>query len=413
MKIVCSPKGIVDINHPKQGINDLLKAGFTDIVLDLSMINNLNSFKKYLKSDDTQMQNSYYNDLSLMELYTSTISPFLTNTEISNSIVFAPRIKGLKNKTSIIDLTDRLTKESIGLCSKVNGEYIVIRPKINNDLNANYNYCLQLGELAKSNNTHILIENQCFNYNGHFTRGSFSDSAEAAEFIDKLNKEIGYECFGICVNVTYFTLAGQDIYGYLVPLENRIKAVILSDCDGTSEAALLPFSAAKNHTSCTDWLGVIRGLRTCNFDGTLILDIEDTISAVSPILRPNVLMLAKSTAEYLKWQIELENLIKKHKNRVLFGAGNMCRNYMKCYGEKYPPLFTCDNNSKLWNTKFCGLSVESPEKLKEIPSDCAIFICNIYYREIEAQLREMGITNPIEYFNDEYLPRYEFKRIER
>ena len=84
---------------------------------------------------------------------------------------------------------------------------------------------------------------------------------------------------------------------------------------------------------------------------------------------------------------------------------------MKCYGEKYVPMFTCDNNSKLWGTTFCGLEVKPPEQLKELPPDCAIFICNIYYREIEKQLRDMDIKNPIEFFNDEYMPSFYFDRL--
>jgi len=47
--------------------------------------------------------------------------------------------------------------------------------------------------------------------------------------------------------------------------------------------------------------------------------------------------------------------------------------------------------------------MKNPEELRGVPAGCAIFICNIYYREIEAQLREMGIKNPVEYFSDECL----------
>ena len=91
----------------------------------------------------------------------------------------------------------------------------------------------------------------------------------------------------------------------------------------------------------------------------------------------------------------------------------MCRNYIKCYGGRYQPLFTCDNNQELWGTRFCGLEVSSPERLKELPKDCVILICNIYYREIEQQLRGMGIENRIEFFNDEYMPSFYFDRLER
>ena len=90
----------------------------------------------------------------------------------------------------------------------------------------------------------------------------------------------------------------------------------------------------------------------------------------------------------------------------------MCRNYMKNYGEKYPPLFTCDNDSRLWGSTFCGLEVKSPHALKEVPEDCGIFICNIYYREIEEQLRKMGIEKNVEYFNDEYMPSFYFDRVD-
>ena len=48
--------------------------------------------------------------------------------------------------------------------------------------------------------------------------------------------------------------------------------------------------------------------------------------------------------------------------------------------------------------------VKDPEELRGLPKDCAIFICNIYYEEIAEQLRGMGLENPVEYFNDEYLP---------
>ena len=47
-----------------------------------------------------------------------------------------------------------------------------------------------------------------------------------------------------------------------------------------------------------------------------------------------------------------------------------------------------------------------------MPEDCGVYICNIYYREIESQLKEMGVRN-IEYFNDEYMPTFYFDRLER
>jgi hypothetical protein len=193
-------------------------------------------------------------------------------------------------------------------------------------------------------------------------------------------------------------------------LDSRIKAVILRENNGQDERSMLPFSYTY---AKPDYLGLIRGLREIDFDGLLWMDAMNTYTSFSTILRPAVMRLAKETGDYLAWQIGMEKALKKYPSRVVFGAGNMCRNYMKCYGEQYPPLFTCDNNESLWNTEFCSLTIREPEALLQIPEDCVIYICNIYYREIEQQLREMGVNNPIEYFNDEYLPSYYTDRIAR
>ena len=54
---------------------------------------------------------------------------------------------------------------------------------------------------------------------------------------------------------------------------------------------------------------------------------------------------------------------------------------------------------------------QQPGLLRELPEDCAIFICNVYYREIGEQIREMGLKNPVAYFNDEYMPTFHFDRL--
>lgn len=324
----------------------------------------------------------------------------------------------------------------------------------------NREYYLRLAGAARKANVMILLENQCVDRNGHLVRGICSDSETAAHWVDELNNAVhqseelnsavhqseglnsalhqseglnstvhqlerlnnavhqpdglnsaaGREVFGFCMDTGVCSLCGQDMREFAAALGGRIKAVILRDCDGQQEGAMLPFTCTYHGQPQTDWLSLIRGLREICFDGELILSVSDTMMSFSPLLRPQLMALAKATAEYFKWQIEIENLLKKYSSIVLFGAGNMCRNYLKCYGKKYPPLFTCDNNQKIWGSNFYGLEVKPPEALKDLPEGCGIFICNIYYREIERQLRDMGIQN-IEFFNDEYMPSFYFDRL--
>lgn len=183
-----------------------------------------------------------------------------------------------------------------------------------------------------------------------------------------------------------------------------MKGVRVSDNEGQTLSSLIPFSSVLQGQSKVDWLSFFRGMRKIEFDGILLVDASDSVAVLSTMLKTDFLQYEKKIGEYLEFQIELETVIKKYPKRVLFGAGNMCRNYMKCYGKEYPPLFTCDNNSNLWETEFEGLVIKNPEELKNLPDDCAIFICNLYYEEIQEQIEAMGLKNPIEWFNDEYLP---------
>ncbi|MCI9135677.1 MAG: sugar phosphate isomerase/epimerase [Lachnospiraceae bacterium] len=329
----------------------------------------------------------------------------------------APYLLTATKRQDLNELLLLLARESIRVCKEAGCESILIEPLFSGvdkgrEWAVNQEFYLSLVPLAREHGVKILLKNQCRDMDGHLIRGVCSHAGEAVSWIDQLNAQAGEERFAFCMDTGICTLCGQNMREFSLTLGHRIQAVILRDLDGSRESSRLPFTYSGFERSGTDWLGLIRGLREIGFDGSLILDFSTTAAAFSPLLRPQVLQLARAVGEYFKWQIGMETLLKKYKSRVLFGAGNMCRNYMKCYGDKYPPLFTCDNNEKLWGTRFCGLEVKAPESLRELPSDCAVFICNIYYREIQAQLRQMGLENPVEYFSDEFMPSFYFDRLE-
>lgn len=419
MKVICSSSGIVHPPLPGQGSADLVNSGFENITLELDMCCSSYELEHHGKWEENS---EVIGGRKRISEYPAEAGSFYEKmlAVCNEKCLRIPVARGVSllrdtKRTDLKDVLLAIHKESIRLCQRAGCSAIVIRPLysdsgINEEWEINCDYYLQLVDEARKNQVMILLENQCRNRNGHMVRSVCSDSDEAAEWIDELNRAAGEERFGFCMDAGVCSLCGQDMYEFAVTLGSRIKAVILRDCDGQQEASLLPFTCAYGGQAQTDWLRLIRGLRETGFDGNLILDFRDTVGAFSPLLRPQLMKLAKATAEYFKWQIEIENLLKKYESIVLFGAGNMCRNYMKCYGEKYPPLFTCDNNSKMWGTVFCGLEVKSPEALAKLKGNCGVFICNIYYREIEQQLKDMGIEH-IEFFNDEYMPSFYFDRL--
>lgn len=322
----------------------------------------------------------------------------------------------------------RINMDCIRACERMGCRNIIVQPlsvgvERGKEWEANQRFFLKLAACCEKEETMLLLTNQCRNQNGHLMRGVCSDGAEAAEWIDALNRKAAEragmqdgrrtsERFGFCLDIGNCNLSGQNIHSMVAALGDRIQAVILSENDGQKSARLLPFTSACGRQSTLDWLGVIRGLREISYDGYLILETVDTTVAFSPFLQPYLFPIYKAMLDYFEMQIQIERDLKKYKHIALFGAGNMCRNYMKCYGEKYPPLFTCDNNPKLWGMEFEGLEIRNPEELKKLPENSGVIICNIFYREIEAQLRSMGMEH-IGYFNDEYMPSFYFDRLKR
>ncbi len=417
MEIVCRSSGIVAAEYPRQGIVDIANSGVGEMMLDLSSYCLKEDFEDFGKNEKKRKSAEVLNDVSLFKSMVEKAAQYSSTRGLKISAMYAPVLRRDTKRTDLNELLEKLMEEAARVCGRYKVSYLVIPPLFagiekSDFWEVNRAYYLRLAKIAKDESMIILLENQAKDISGHLVRGICSNESEAAHWVDSLNDACGEERFGFCLDVGTASICGQNMYEFAKAMGSRIRMVTLRDIDGMNETALLPFTGASRRQSKTDWLNLIRGLREIGFDGKLTLSLEDTAATFSPLLRPKLLTLAKSVGEYIQWQVGLENTLAKYDKRILFGAGNMCRAYMKCYGKKYPPLFTCDNNEKLWGTEFCGLTVYSPENIKTLPKDVAIFICNIYYREIEEQLRDMGVKNPIEYFNDEYLPSFHFDRLE-
>ncbi|MBQ7479833.1 MAG: hypothetical protein IJT01_13215 [Selenomonadaceae bacterium] len=412
MEMICFPEGIVSYEFPKQGLMDI-KGSFDNIVLDVGGIVECHiRHKLHLQEKDKGM---------LCWKWSMEHAAEICDILASFPAVF--QRQGLRFPVARADflLPKPGQKDVLQECVKAVGRtgcrFLVLPPFAvgigeRDKWEANRACYLSLVSIAREYGMTILLENRYRIHNGSFVRGLCSQPREAARWVDELNDAAGFGCFGFHMDVGVCSLLGQNMHDFAAVLGPRIKAVTLRDCDGTGDTAMLPFTAVSRGRPRTDWLNLVRGLREIAFDGMLILNLAGTAAAMSPLLKPDLLKFARKVADYIAWQVGMERLLKRHGKRVLFGAGNMCRAYMKCYGESYPPLFTCDNDRAKWGTEFCGLPVKEPRELKALPGDCAILICNVYYREIAQQVKDMGIKNPVGFFNDEYLPSFHFERIE-
>ncbi len=330
---------------------------------------------------------------------------------LKNTISMAPSLPWDTERNDLDRLVLELTRQSICACKRAGGGYIIVNPLVKTmeqptEREKNREFYLSFSADLGGTGKYILVPNHYRLHNGRFVRGGFSDPYELNRFVDELNSRVQSERYGICADMGICNLLGQNPHEFLKLFGRRVKAVVIKENNWITDNALLPFSTSDNAVSQMDWLGIIRGLREIDFDGQLIFDVRGTVAAYSHLLRADLDIFIKKFIDYLVWQITMEHIMKKYPMRVLFGAGNMCRNYMKHYGKAYKPFFTCDNNPSVWGTTTEGLEIKNPKELRTLPDACAIFICNVYYEEIEQQIRSMGLKNPIERFSDEFLPSF-------
>lgn len=405
MKVVCSPVGIVEHRRPRGGLEKLGQSGFAETVVDFGLFAGGFAGKKRWAETEAHWQE--WADRYVEEA---------KRQGMPLGLAFAPHFQPGQTIADGKNLERRLAEICIQKAVEYGIEALVVRGLAGGsyaeNLAKNREYFLRLGRMAQSAKVRLLVVNSYRNINGHLVRGFCGEPAQAVAFVDEINAALGAEVLGFCLDAGVCNLTGTNMYDFVTALGARLQAVILRENDGIHDDSLLPFSSAHGGGSRMDWLNLIRGLRAVHFSGVAVLDFRTTLTALSGLLRPAMLSFAHKVAEYLTWQVQMEECLRRYSSRVLFGAGNMCRAYMKCYGEEFPPLYTCDNNPQVWGKEFCGLSVHAPEDLRSLPEDCAIFICNVYYEEIERQLRDMGLKNPIERFNDEFMPSFHFARLE-
>lgn len=160
---------------------------------------------------------------------------FINKEQLRTTVGIAPYLLCNTKHSEYKEKLIRVIEESIKLCGKQGGQYIVIQPWAANQASQNgeevwtnnREYYLHFAKLAREQNVMILLQNLCRDVRGHLVRGICADEEEAVLWVDRLNAEIGEERFGFCMDVGICNLCGQNMYDYVSKLNNRLKAVIL------------------------------------------------------------------------------------------------------------------------------------------------------------------------------------------
>ena len=243
---------------------------------------------------------------------------------------------------------------------------------------------------------HIYIENGYVCKDGKYFCCDFSEAKKLKEIAEEYNVITESDSFAIALNVGYANLLGKNIRIMIEVLGEMLQLLHANDNDGKQNLHQMPYTFAEGRGTwpSTDWYRIIGRLIKSHFDGWIVFDVPGLIASTPDRLQKSMLRLLWSVGKawFDEFTIE-ERLNQPEKQLILFGAGQMAKNYLDAWGDAFPPAFLVDNSSKLWGKTRLEYEVKSPQSILEIPEDKRnVWICNQYYDPIGEQLTKMGIS---------------------
>lgn len=267
------------------------------------------NFDAYLPCNDVYANkiNDYW-DRSMEEMWAD-LEPHVKAAKkygLTFEQMHAPFPMLVKGNEEINEKMTRITINSIKLCARMGGRYIVVHPVTlayqyskQEEYDFNMDLYRTLIPVAKENGVVICLENMFLEINNHLMEGVCSDFNEASHMIDELNAEAGEELFGFCFDVGHANIVGKNLYQAVVTLGDRLKILHVHDNDGVSDLHTLPYTFMRSWNGLsTDWDGFLRGLKEIHYQGNIDFETFRLMAGFPRELHPSVLKLLVDMGHY-------------------------------------------------------------------------------------------------------------------
>lgn len=224
----------------------------------------------------------------------------------------APFPVKVKGRDDINEKLFRIMVNSLELCARMGGHYIVVHPvtlayECSRQEEYDFNIAMykELIPTAKHLNLVICLENMFLEINQHLMEGVCSDFRDAAAMIDELNEAAGEELFAFCFDIGHANVLGKNLYQSVVMLGDRLQTLHIHDNDGISDLHTLPYTFMRGWNGLsTDWDGFLRGLREIGYRGVINFETSRCVEAFPEELRPSLLKLHADMGRYFSRQID-------------------------------------------------------------------------------------------------------------
>ncbi len=257
--------------------------------------------------------------------------------------------------------------------------------------------------LIRSHELLIAIENSSVSVRNAYTYGAFSDAERLKTAVYALREAYGCDNIGICVDIGKANLLGINLKTIVSECADELLVMHINDNDGINDVAQMPFTFTTGRGErSTDFVRFVGVLCKIDFDGYIIFNTRGVWNRTPQPLHAGMTRLLEAIAA--EWEtifIQRELLNQPGKKLILFGSGQMFVDYMATFGDSLKPEFVLDNNEEIWGIEYLGVPIKAPKDVLEIPpQERNVWICNMRYDVIGAQLTEMGVEYRC--FSDKY-----------
>jgi sugar phosphate isomerase/epimerase len=308
-------------------------------------------------------------------------------------------------KIRLQETDEKLLREALAKARAWDAEYLMIDTCQVREEQALEQLLFSCADEVASSDLMVYIENGCcMDEAGNYQYGPFSEMSALSELCTKLNERCDKKRFFLCFNVGYANVLAKNLRAMAEENGDIIGVVHMNDNDGFHDAKQIPYTFTTGRGGKgTELDRVIGMLVQHQFQGWMIFDVDGMLERTpEPLQKPYLKLLS---AIYDTWEREFsfEERVLNHPDKalILFGAGNMARNFLRVWGYKYWPEFLVDNNPNIWGMMLADIEIKAPQDILEIPPEYRnVVICSTYYDAIGSQLEQMGIA--YECFWDQY-----------
>lgn len=203
----------------------------------------------------------------------------------------------IEGNDKLNDYMIMVTEKTIAVCAFLGCPALVVHPffckEYHKEQKINLAMYRRLIPAAKKYGVTVCLEN------------GYAEMADHCVIIDILNEEAGEKCFGYCLDIGHANNGGGLFRKYIQMLGDRLTCLHIHDNDGANDSHMIPYTQTRGwKTNCTDYNGMLEGLRDIGYKGNLSFEAFRGVEALPKEVESEALRLMSAIGRYWKGILE-------------------------------------------------------------------------------------------------------------